>query len=145
MTWLTHPANDFAQVFSLRTNLYNDYRLFEAALEKQLDQRLMWVCKARCAQLHHCTMDGELKRSLGDDLIAALPQWYNDPRFSALEKSALQLAECFCLDPHSISDDMAAAVVAHLGDAGLVALLEFLALCDGFARFRAILNIEEAA
>jgi hypothetical protein len=48
----------------------------------------------------------------------------------------------FVRDPHAITDADAAAVVEHLGEAGLVALAEALALFDGFCRFRLLLGVE---
>lgn len=145
MTWLQQATASFEQTFLLRENLYRDYQAFEETLNRQLEARLRALCKARCLQLHRCAVDRDSEQTLGDETLAVLPQWYNDGRFNSAEKAALQLAECFCLDPHSISDEMAAAVVDALGDAGFVALLEHLALCDGFARFRRILEIGEDA
>jgi alkylhydroperoxidase family enzyme len=49
------------------------------------------------------------------------------------------------MDPHGISDAQAAAVSAHLGAAGLVALTEALALFEGFARVGAMLILGEPA
>lgn len=145
MTWLQQATANFEQTFMLRENLYRDYQAFEKTLDRQLDSRLRALCKARCLQLHRCSVDRGSEQTLGAETLAALPQWYSQGRFNSAEKAVLQLAECFCLDPHSISDEMAAAVVEVLGDAGLVALLEYLALCDGFARFRRILETGENA
>lgn len=144
MSWIDNSCSTFEEVFSLRDNLYRDYQSFAQVFvsEGLLDERLMQLCQQRCEQLHR---SGHSVSGLDKDLLEALPQWYNSPLFSPLEKAALQLAECFCLDPHSISDAMTDAVIAHSSDAGLVALLEYLALCDGFARFRVLLVMEEAA
>ena len=144
MSWIDSSRRTFAEVFSLRDNLYQDYQAFARVFTDKglLDEQLMRLCQQRCEQLHR---SGHAVAGLSEDLIQALPQWYNSTLFSPLDKAALQLSECFCLDPHSISDAMTEAVIAHLGDAGLVALLEYLALCDGFARFRVLLETEDAA
>lgn len=144
MSWIDDSCRTFEEVFALRDNLYRDYQAFERVFSEQklLDAQLMALCKQRCAQLHRYIYQ---EPSLTGERVEALPQWYNSAQFTPLEKAALQLTECFCLDPHSISDDMAAAVVDEIGDEGLVALLEYLALCDGFTRFRVMLQTEEAA
>lgn len=143
MSWVSEHAQTFEQTFALRDNLYRDYRAFEAVFSERrlLDENLMLLCKTRVAQLHRCTSQVQaLQAQLPADRFEALSQWYRSPDFSTLEKAALQLTECFCLDPHSISDDMTEAVKAEIGDAGVVALLEYLALCDGFVRFQVILE-----
>ena len=55
--------------------------------------------------------------------------------------ACLALAEQFVIDPHGVTHEMREAVVAHVGDAGLVALAEALAVFDGFTRFRTQLSI----
>jgi hypothetical protein len=52
------------------------------------------------------------------------------------------LAEQFVIDPHGVTAEMRDAVIAHVGEAGLVALVEALAVFDGFTRFRTVLGIE---
>jgi alkylhydroperoxidase family enzyme len=48
----------------------------------------------------------------------------------------------FVQDPHAITDADVEAVLQHLGEDGVVALVEALALFDGFARFRVALEIQ---
>jgi len=147
MTWVLDQASPFEGVLGLRANLFSDYQAFVAVFREQklLDEELMQLCHLRVAQLHRCSSQANaLAGSISDAKLSALPQWYRAPEFSALEKAALQLTECFCLDTHSISDEMAAAVVKEIGDRGLVALLEFLALCDGFVRFQIVLQTGES-
>lgn len=143
MTWVLDRASTFEELFALRANLFSDYQNFAAVFSEQklLDDELMRWVHLRVAQLHRCpAQERELRAQLPEEKLNALAQWYRAPEFSRLEKAALQLTECFCLDTHSISDAMAAAVVAEIGDAGLVALLEYLALCDGFVRFQVVLQ-----
>lgn len=146
MTWVLNRPGSFQDLFALRANLFSDYRNFANVFSEQklLDDELMRLCHLRVAQLHRCSpQERELIAQLPQEKVKVLPQWYRAPEFTRLEKAALQLTECFCLDTHSISDDMTAAVVAEIGDAGLVALLEFLALCDGFVRFQVVLQTGE--
>ena len=146
MSWVSGKASTFHELFGLRANLFSDYRAFESVFTEYslLDSDLMLLCHLRVAQLHRCPSQvSELQAHIPEQKFAALAQWYRAPEFSTLEKAALQLTECFCLDTHSISDDMTAAVVAEIGDKGLVALLEYLALCDGFVRFQVLLQTGE--
>ena len=146
MTWVSDRTSTFHELFGLRANLFSDYRAFAAVFEerKLLDSNLMRLCHLRVAQMHRCPSQvRELQATIPEHKFAALPQWFRAPEFSVLEKAALQLTECFCLDTHSISDEMTQAVIAEIGDKGLVALLEYLALCDGFVRFQVILQTGE--
>ncbi len=143
MSWVSERASTFHELLGLRANLFSDYQAFVAVFSEQnlLAEELMRLCHLRVAQLHRCTSQEQaLLPLLPEAKVNALSQWYRAPEFSGLEKAALQLTESFCLDTHSISDDMTAAVVAEIGDEGLVALLEYLALCDGFVRFQVILQ-----
>ncbi len=54
--------------------------------------------------------------------------------FSAAERAVLQFAECYGLDAQRIPDETADAVKAHLGEAGLVFLIEALGCLDGRIR-----------
>lgn len=54
--------------------------------------------------------------------------------FSPAEKAVLLFTECYGLDPQSIADDVADAVKDHLGEAGLVFLIEALGCIDGRIR-----------
>ena len=59
---------------------------------------------------------------------------FRSPLFSAAEKSVLLFCECYGLDPQSIADDVAEQAKAHLGEAGLVFLIEALGCIDGRIR-----------
>ena len=91
MSWIDNSCNTFEEVFSLRENLYRDYQSFAQVFvsEGLLEERLMQLCQQRCEQLHR---SGHSVSGLDKDLLEALPQWYNSPLFSPLEKAALQLA-----------------------------------------------------
>ena len=143
-------ATPFERVFSLRPNLFEDYRRFYALFwEKQLvDPVLLELCRLRIAALHGCESElrvryrPALDAGLGEAKIAAIPDAADSPLFSEAERACIALAELFAIDPHAITDADAARVVAVLGDAGTVALVEALALFDGFARFRLMLGVE---
>jgi alkylhydroperoxidase family enzyme len=150
VSWLgTQPTLD--AVFGLRPELYAAWRGFRDVFwdQRLVEPALLELCRLRVAALHECRAELATRtpaaRAAGLDQakIAALADWATDPRFDARERACLRFAEQFVLDPHGITDADAAAVVAALGEPGLVALVEALALFDGFCRFRAVLGVQE--
>jgi len=137
-TWLPDvtPApgeSEFDAVFGLRADLFDAYRDFEAVFwsHELLDAAILDACRARCAQL---------LRAAG---AASEPVAADDP--SSALAACLTVAEQFVIDPHCVTPEMREAVIAHVGDAGLVALVEALAVFDGFTRFRTMLGIDPEA
>ena len=133
-TWLpgvevADDALEFDAVFGLRPDLFDAYRDFESVFwtHELLDAEILDACRARCAQVLRAASAPET------------PVTADDPT-SALG-ACLTLAEQFVIDPHCVTAEMRDGVVAHVGDAGLVALVEALAVFDGFTRFRTLLDI----
>ncbi len=60
--------------------------------------------------------------------------WRKDPSFPAGERAALDFTEYYFLDPQSIPDEVAAAVIGHFGESGLVCLVESLGFIDSRIR-----------
>lgn len=143
-------ATPFERVFALRKNLLEDFRSFYALFwEKRLvDPVILELCRLRIAQLHGCEAElrvryqPALDAGLTEEKIAALADAGDSPLYSDAERACVALAELFAMDPHAITDADATRVVAVLGDAGTVALVEALALFDGFTRFRLMLGVE---
>ena len=77
-----------------------------------------------------------------EEELTALGGWHGECRFSGLENACLEIAELFAMDPHAIPDAPVALVREELGDAAVVALMEWLAICDGFCRFQLLLQVE---
>jgi alkylhydroperoxidase family enzyme len=150
VSWLgTGPRLD--QVFGLRPELYEAWRAFRDVFWERglVDPVILELCRLRVAALHECRAELATRtptaRAAGLDeaKIASLPDWATDPRFDPRERACLRFAEQFVLDAQGVSDADAAAVTSALGDPGLVALVEALALFDGFCRFRLVLGVEE--
>jgi hypothetical protein len=133
-TWLpdvahTDGESEFDAVFGLRPDLFAAYRDFESMFwtHALLDAEILDACRARCAQLLRAA-GAPVEPVAADDPTSALA-------------ACLTLAEQFVIDPHSVTAEMRDAVVRHVGDAGLVALVEALAVFDGFTRVRTVLGI----
>jgi alkylhydroperoxidase family enzyme len=155
MSWLPLPAataglDPFERVFSLRPNLFDAWRGFADLFwtRRLLDPVLLELCRLRVAQLLGARYPQSLRTpqareaGLGEDRIAALSAWWSAGDFDPTERACLRFAEQYVLDAKGISDADAAAVVAALGDAGTVALVEALAIFDGFSRFCCALDVE---
>jgi hypothetical protein len=68
---------------------------------------------------------------------------YNSPAFSPAEKAVLLFTECYALDAQSIADEVAQQATDHLGEPGLVFLIEALGCLD--ARIRAARCLRDMA
>jgi alkylhydroperoxidase family enzyme len=155
MTWLPSISSDrcsFDDVFALRGDLHEAYRQFYALFwdQRLVDPVLLEVVRLRIAALNGCNaetrlryrpaLDAGLDEERACEAIAgAAPPATS--RLDLLERACLVLAEKFVLDVHAISDDDVAAVRDAIGEAPLVALIEAMALFDGFTRFRLILGV----
>jgi alkylhydroperoxidase family enzyme len=154
MTWLATTAagpTAFERVFGLRPELLAEFKRFYSLFwERELvDPVLLELCRLRAAQLLHCEPE------LGIRYRVALEAGFDEAKFERLEEGSgsdafdptegavLALTEGFVLDPHGLADDDVRRVVALLGEQATVALIEALAIYDGFARFRSVLGIEE--
>ena len=155
MTWLPAQAQGETPldgVFGLRPNLYAAYRDFAALFweRRVLPPRVLELCRLLVARLHGCESELRLRyrpaldAGLREAQVAALGSG-NEAEFDAAERACLRFAEMFVRDPHAISDADAAAVSAQIGEPGLVALAEALAVFDGFCRFRMLLGVEPEA
>lgn len=148
MSWLQSAGgSEFKSVFSLRENLFEDYKSFYNLFWSRalLPWHVMELTRLRVAQLHNCKSELSLRyrfEGAPTELkIGALPNWYKDSTYSEVDRACLEIAELFVQDPHAIADQMTNRVKAEIGDAGLVALMEWLALCDGFCRFQLMTGV----
>jgi alkylhydroperoxidase family enzyme len=113
---------------------------------RRVDVVLLELCRLRMAVL--LGAEGEqrlrsqraLELGLDEAKIAVLSRWPNDSRFNALERSALNYAEQFAIDAHSVTDDDVAAVAAHLSTAEVVALTVGLGTIEMLIRTRLALG-----
>jgi hypothetical protein len=111
-------------------------------VQPYLTPALLEMCRLTLARLHRDSV--ELAASNPHVEPRALPaprralvtcgEAFRDAAFSAEEKAMLSFTECYGLDPQSIPDETADAVKAHIGEAGLVFLIEALGCID--ARIR---------
>jgi alkylhydroperoxidase family enzyme len=155
MTWLPEVApgaTPFDRALGLCPELHADLTAFMQLFwrRRPVDPVILELCRVRIGQILGAD-PAPRPRLAGAALapsaeqLAALDDWRTSPAFSEVERVCLRLAEQFVLDPHAVGDADVAAVATHLGPAATVALVEALALFDGFARFAAILGVAPAA
>ena len=153
MSWLAsigHERPDFEDVFSLRPDLYDGYRAFYALFWQQhlVDPVLLEIARLRIARLNGCVGETVLRyrpaidAGMSEAEARAVLDGRGHQVLDRLQLACLGLAEKFVLDVHSITDADVAAVREEIGEPALVALIEAMALFDGFTRFRAILGVE---
>jgi alkylhydroperoxidase family enzyme len=112
--------------FALYRSLWNQPHLPVETLE---------LCRLRLAQLHRC--DLELQRceiELPDEKSLGLARWESGKQFSAAERACLAFTEVYAMDAQALTDEHAEAVKSHVGDEGLVLLVEALGILDGMTR-----------
>ena len=156
MTWLPETADagdPLERVFGLRPNLFDAWRDFASIFwnRRLLDPVLLELVRLRVAQMHEARFPLASRRpearaaGLDEAKIAELDHWWRSPAFTETERRCLRFAEHFVLDAKAMTDEQALPVVAALGEAGTVALVEALAIFDGFGRFCRMLGIEPEA
>src|SRR5690606_36590661 len=104
-------------------------------LQPYLPASVLELCSLRLAQLHRCEV--ELRRrecDIAPEQVEQLANWHADVNFSEAERACLAFTEVYAMDAQAITDELAAQVKAHFGDAGLVMLVEALGIFDGMTR-----------
>ena len=101
--------------------------------QSYIPAHLLELCRVRLAQLHGATCELQAQSPVG---VRADP----DGVTSVPERAALEFAEVYGQDPQAITDELAAAVKAHFGEPGLVALIEALGVIDGRIRLGMMLG-----
>jgi len=148
LSWLrSAESSSFKSVFSLRKNLFEDYKTFYNLFwsRELLPRHVMEVVRLRVAQLHECKSELSLRYRFEmaptELKIEALSHWYRDNSYTEVDRACLEITELFVQDPHAITDEQTERAKTEIGDAGLVALMEWLALCDGFCRFQLMMGV----
>lgn len=144
MTWF-NQATTRQEVFATLPQFQTRFDALYGALWSvpQLPASVLELCRLRMAQLHDC--DTEWRRQeqpIPSGKRERLSHWHSDAQFNAEERACLELTEVYAMDPAAITDAQAAAVKAHFGEAGLVALVEALGLFFGLTRLSLLWQLE---
>ncbi len=111
----------------------------------QLPRSVLPLCKIRMDQLHGMlgeneSQDCDVANNLAD-LTKEVRQWTDSDQFSDAEKACLAFTEVYAMDVHAITDAQADAVKEHVGEPGLVALVQALGVFYGSSRLRKLWRI----
>jgi alkylhydroperoxidase family enzyme len=140
----------FERVVNHRPEYAVALRAVEDALWAQdaVDPIVLELCRLRIAQL--LGSSDELARrtptaiaaGLDEATVSELRQWPTSERFDARLRTCLGYAEQVLLDAQGVSDEQAAAVIAAMGDGGLLVLTYACGFFETNARARIVLALE---
>jgi alkylhydroperoxidase family enzyme len=103
--------------------------------QPHLPAEVLELCRLRLAQLHRCVVEMQRRDcELPQDKRNNLEHWNTHVSFSSAERACLAFTEVYAMDAQALTDEHAAAVKWHFGDAGLVLLVEALGILDGMTR-----------
>ncbi len=106
----------------------------------QVPGPLIELCRLDLAVMHKAPAEQAARHPVASTLPPAKieavlgERWRKSDLFSPGEKAALDFTEYYFMDPQSIPDEIAAAVIGHFGEAGLVCLVEALGFIDSRIR-----------
>ncbi len=111
--------------------------------QRYVSPGLLELCRLTLARLHRDEVEiAAINPHLGTQAPAPARRAavlagnsFRSTEFTAAEKAVLQFTECYALDAQSIAEEVAGEAKAHLGEPGLVFLIEALGCLD--ARIRA--------
>ena len=102
------------------------------------------LCRLALAVSHKATAEQAERHPAAKGLSQAKidavlhENWRKEGGFTAGERALLDFTEYYFMDPQSIPDEVAAAVVGHHGENGLVCLVEALGFIDSRIRLALI-------
>jgi len=103
--------------------------------QPHLPAEILELCRLRLAQLHGGAADMQRQDcDVPADKRNNLSRWNTHGSISAAERACLAFTEVYAMDAQTLTDEHAAEVKAHFGDAGLVLLVEALGILDGMTR-----------
>jgi alkylhydroperoxidase family enzyme len=76
------------------------------------------------------------------DKAREVPRWRGSTAFTPLERAVLDYAEAMSATPPSVTDEMVAGLLEHLGEAAVIELTAFIALANMNSRSNVALGIE---
>jgi alkylhydroperoxidase family enzyme len=146
-------ATGLDRTFGLRPDLYGPFREFYAVFwrDRLVDPLVLELCRLRVAQLLGCASELSVRyepavtAGFTEAMFDDLARWPTAECFTRAHRAALAFAEQFVIDPKGIRGPVRDELRAHFTLPEVVAITEALALFDGFARFRMILEVQGPA
>lgn len=136
MTWINEGQTREAVLSSL-PNIASGFSDLYASFWQQpyVPYTVLELCRLRLAQLAGSALDtGREDHPVDAAKRDNIRDWHQHEAFDAVERACLDFAEVYYMDPASITDEQADAVKSHVGDAGLIVLVEALGVFNGMIR-----------
>jgi hypothetical protein len=140
----TLSSLDVSQALAAAGPIAGNFEEFWSAVWRQphISPRQLDLCRLLLARMHRA--DAEITRrhpaAVSDGITEAQAKavlsgnWADSAELSPADIAILNFCEYYGLDPQSITDDYADAVKTHVGEPGLVALVEALGCIDSRIR-----------
>lgn len=152
MSWIPETTHDsgLAGVLAINPALRQAWQGYRRAIWSQphLPITILELCRLRLAQLHRCSEQWQTRNidahraGVSDAKLEQLGNWHRDPQYDTAERACLEFTEIYFQDPQAITDPQADAVKQHVGESGLVALVQALGLFDAQCRLALLLDIQ---
>lgn len=136
MSWIVEGA-DREQLLDRLPAISNHFRQLYASVYTlpQVAAETLELCRLRLAQLHRSDADFALQEfPVSVEQRAQLHDWPRAAVYTPEQRACLEFTEVHAMDCAAITDAQADAVKAHVGEEGLVALLQALGVFDGLIR-----------
>jgi hypothetical protein len=114
--------------------------------QRHLPNVILELSRLRLAALHRANGEMALRSPWALDLpeqkaeAVLVGKWHRRDDFDAAEKAVLAFTEIYAQGPEYITDELAAEITRHFGDAGLVCLIEALGFIDARIRLALVFN-----
>ena len=142
------PMTSAALALGASPDIESAFHAVWEALRRQhhLPAAILELARLRLAAMHRADREMALRSPWASGLsepkaaLVLTGSWHRAADFAASEKAVLAFAEIYAQGAEFITDELAADIQSHFGDAGLVCLIEALGFIDARIRLALLFN-----
>lgn len=142
------PMTSAALALGASPDIESAFHAVWEALGRQhhLPAAILELARLRLAAMHRADREMALRSPWASGLsepkaaLVLTGSWHRAADFAASEKAVLAFAEIYAQGAEFITDELAADIQSHFGDAGLVCLIEALGFIDARIRLALLFN-----
>lgn len=142
------PMTSAALALGASPDIESAFHAVWEALGRQhhLPAAILELARLRLAAMHRADREMALRSPWANGLsepkaaLVLAGNWHRAADFAASEKAVLAFAEIYAQGAEFITDELAADIQSHFGDAGLVCLIEALGFIDARIRLALLFN-----
>lgn len=142
------PMTSAALALGASPDIESAFHAVWEALGRQhhLPAAILELARLRLAAMHRADREMALRSPWASGLsepkaaLVLTGSWHRAADFAASEKAVLAFAEIYVQGAEFITDELAADIQSHFGDAGLVCLIEALGFIDARIRLALLFN-----